>query len=648
MNKFVQAIVINNSSILCKTKLDENNKIINRSISREILEGETPDQAIEKLSKELFNIPSKIIFKLDKDMYSNTTTFLIDIDKIDSIDEDISSKGFRWVSLYDKASFTYNEKLQLSYLLMACIDNNYSPEWVEAIRDMILSDSSLSFSNSILISKTRSREHKNMDANTKGKEKVFAILVAILFGFIYNQFFFSNEYGISYPIFTGLVILIFLYNFRKSIKKSHPIGLFLLGVTFILSLNFAIHSNNVLNFLNIIAVPLLLTASFILIRYEGIEWGSIRFVFSVFERIIPSTFENIFKPIIFAKSSIKKRDRINLNPQTKSILIGLIVSVPLLIVILPLLSSADSVFGYFAFNFYTNFTKINIGGTVWNIIRITVVSFYLFGFFWSFRYSYTKDTIPYKVNGMLEPITVLTVLIIINLVYLLFTVVQFSYLYGGESALPNGFTYAEYARRGFFELVLVTIINFTILIVTTLYTKKDSPIKSVLNGVYTLLIVFTLNMLYSAHYKMSLYESAFGYTYLRIFVHFFLLLLFILFLIALAGIWFKKIPVAKLSIFATLLMYLFINFINVDSIIVKKNIDRYNISGKIDVHYLTRVSYDAVPYVLKFAVNSSIDDSIRKNLLDYYTTKKKALNKDAKWFEFNYSKFKAKNALNEQ
>lgn len=646
MNKFVQSIIISNSSILCKTKYNENNQIVNRFINRELLEGEAPDQAIEKLIMEQFNTSSKIIFKLGKELYNNTTTYLVNIDNTDSLQEGLESKGFKWVSLKDKDSFSYNEKVQLSNLLLACIDNNYSPDWLEPVKNMLSSDSSLSFFNSTILSKIRAREHRDMDADTTGKDKAFAVFTAIFLGFIYNQFFFSSTYGISYPIFTVIVILVFLYKFKKYINKIKPIGLFLLGVTFILSISFGIHSNKILNFLNLVAIPLLLTASFMLIRYESIEWSSMKFVFSVFERILPSSFENLHKPFIFAKSSIKKKERGKLSPQTKSILTGLIISIPLLIVILPLLSSADSVFGYYTSSFYTNLAKINIGNTVWNIIRIAIIALYLFGFFWSFRYSFTRDTKSCKVNGKLEPITVLTVLVTINLVYLLFTVIQFSYLYGGATTLPNGFTYAEYARRGFFELVLVTIINFTLLIVSTIYTKKETPLKSILNAAYTLLVAFTLNMLYSAHYKMSLYESAFGYTYLRVFVHFFLLLLFILFLIALAGIWFKKIPVAKLSIIAALLMYVFINYVNVDSIIAQKNIERYYSTGKIDIYYLTRLSYDAVPHVIKFAEDSSIDDNLKKDLEFYTEVKGRALNNDEKWFEFNYSKYAARKVLN--
>ena len=73
----------------------------------------------------------------------------------------------------------------------------------------------------------------------------------------------------------------------------------------------------------------------------------------------------------------------------------------------------------------------------------------------------------------------------------------------------SDFTYAEYARRGSFELVAVTLINFTIIIIGI---NQIKPCPEKLNFfckvLYTLLAIFTLNMLYSAHYKVSPYEKS--------------------------------------------------------------------------------------------------------------------------------------------
>lgn len=109
-------------------------------------------------------------------------------------------------------------------------------------------------------------------------------------------------------------------------------------------------------------------------------------------------------------------------------------------------------------------------------------------------------------------------LVVINSVYLLFSLIQFSYLYGGDK-LPVVFTYAEYARRGFWELLAVTVINLGILLSSMKFVKKDRGFYPVILVFLSLLIVFSLNLLFSAHFKMSLYERAYGLTALRTYVY---------------------------------------------------------------------------------------------------------------------------------
>jgi len=72
------------------------------------------------------------------------------------------------------------------------------------------------------------------------------------------------------------------------------------------------------------------------------------------------------------------------------------------------------------------------------------------------------------------PITVSTMLILIDLLYAFFIAIQFSYLFGSlRYGLPQNFTYAQYARKGFFELVAVTLINLIILLGAMNFTKAS-------------------------------------------------------------------------------------------------------------------------------------------------------------------------------
>lgn len=239
----------------------------------------------------------------------------------------------------------------------------------------------------------------------------------------------------------------------------------------------------------------------------------------------------------------------------------------------------------------------------------------------------------------------MTVLFVINLVYLLFSVIQFSYLYGGDRhALPAAFTYAEYARRGFFELVAVTIINLSILLSSMKFVNKDNQTQyTVVRSFLSLLVVFSLNMLFSAHFKMSLYEAAYGLTYLRIFVHYFLGLLLVLFLLAFCNIRFRKPPLVKAYIVVSLVFYTALNFINTDKIIARNNINMYLQTGKLDVYYLQNLSYDAIPEMLRLAKDNNPE--IARQVQNYLLTLKQDLSKEETWASLNYSRAKANSTL---
>ncbi len=91
-------------------------------------------------------------------------------------------------------------------------------------------------------------------------------------------------------------------------------------------------------------------------------------------------------------------------------------------------------------------------------------------------------------------------------------------------------------------------------------------------------------------------------------------------------------------------MYILVNYINVDKIIAQRNIDIYYKTQKIDVLYLESLSYDAIPEIAKLKNDS--DTSISNEIIIYLESKNKELALEHSWFEFNYSKYMARKALN--
>ncbi|MGH4138891.1 DUF4153 domain-containing protein [Clostridium sp.] len=496
------------------------------------------------------------------------------------------------------------------------------------------------------LNKQRMIDIKKIDSKIDFSEKKYTIGIAIMLAIIYERFFIGKQGGISIPIFYLMFMGFFLWSARGMVAFKKSIGFVIIIPTLLIALNYSIHSNEILNFFNGIMILILTGVSTVLIRYENIKWDNLNFVKKVFSRGVKSIGENSYKPFMFIKGNIMRENKKEISSTKKNILKGLVISIPLLVVILVLLTSADMVFKNYITNFSFGLGEISLGKITGHLLVIIIVFIILFSYIWSFKYAFYEG-ISNKKDIQWEPVTILTIIFMINIVYLLFSIVQFSYLYGGGSNfLPQKFTYSEYARKGFFELVAVTLINFTILLSSMKFLKRDNKkINSISNVFLTLLVAFTFNMLFSAHYKMSLYEQTYGFTYLRIFVHLFMFMLFMLFIAALIGIWNRKMPLNKILIVILLSMYILVNYINVDKIIAKNNIDIYYQTQKIDVQYFKCLSYDAIPEILK--LKDDPNKNVAKEVNDYLYDVKNDLWSEHFWYEFNYSKYRARKVLDQ-
>jgi preprotein translocase subunit SecG len=488
----------------------------------------------------------------------------------------------------------------------------------------------------------------NKTLETKTKDGLYCILFSLMLGVIFDRLLIDKALGISYFIFIGLSIGFFLWAVRDRITPRKSFGWFLLIPTALLALSFAVHTVDIFNVLNFLAVPILMIASSILIVNPSVKWDKASFITVMLRRGIVNVVSNIMRPFKILKASIKIERAVQMKEGKKQILIGILVSLPLLVILILLLSSADMVFGYYFANLTEIFTNINVEDFLPHTIVILIIAFYLFGYIWSFRSEEKAIEKDHSVPAVSwEAVTIITVLVALNILYLIFTMIQFSYLYGGNNvALPANLTYAEYARKGFFELAAVTFINFIIVLNCSKYIKKDNKrLLKIANLLLTVLVAFTLNMLFSANFKLTLYEAAFGYTFLRVSVHLFMLLLFILCLVVATGIWYRKIPIMKSIIVITIIMYTIINFINIDGFIARKNIERYTETGKLDAYYLTSLSFEAIPYLIELRdkEGSSIKVVIDENL----KYRKEVLHKENSWAEFNFSKNRARKLLNQ-
>ena len=140
--------------------------------------------------------------------------------------------------------------------------------------------------------------------------------------------------------------------------------------------------------------------------------------------------------------------------------------------------------------------------------------------------------------------------------YLLFFVVQAGYLFGAFfDRLPAGFTAAEYARRGFFELCAVAMLNFGLLLAVNVLCKGKPQKRPLLRGLTAALMASNLLFVLVGASKMGLYVTRFGLTEKRILSSWFMLVLAAVSVLALLAV-FRGLDWIRLGTFAAAGLFL--------------------------------------------------------------------------------------------
>ncbi|MEJ2858610.1 MULTISPECIES: DUF4153 domain-containing protein [unclassified Saccharothrix] len=177
-----------------------------------------------------------------------------------------------------------------------------------------------------------------------------------------------------------------------------------------------------------------------------------------------------------------------------------------------------------------------------------------------------------------------------------FVGVQVSTLFGGDDYVLRtaGVTYAEYARRGFWQLLAVAVLTLGVIAVAARVAEDGD--RKWLRGLLGALTGLTLVIVASALNRMWVYQQAYGFTTLRVLVsacELWLALVYLMVLVAgvrLRGGWLPRAVVG--SGFAALVG---LALLNPDRFIAERNAARWQETGKIDLVYLGRLSDDAVP-----------------------------------------------------
>ena len=158
------------------------------------------------------------------------------------------------------------------------------------------------------------------------------------------------------------------------------------------------------------------------------------------------------------------------------------------------------------------------------------------------------------------------------------------------------------------------------------------------------MVLFTFVIICSSFFRMYMYESAYGYTLLRLLVYVTLITLTILLLPTIWYILGLKINILKHYMIIIITIYTILSLLPVNSFIAYNNINRYYKTGKIDIEYLENYSSDNIT-LLTDLYKKTEDDNIKTELKYYFKDIKTSI-KINDFKKFNISKAKALKNIN--
>ena len=237
--------------------------------------------------------------------------------------------------------------------------------------------------------------------------------------------------------------------------KPFPFLCMLLSVG--VSIPFTFTSSGAVRFWSFVSVGILDLVWFVSIADDSAEKGDL----GIFKNIFSPVFEGAIPNLpVSLRSLFSGREKGNKN-FGKAIL-GIVLSLPVLIVVVPLLMSSDEAF--------SGMIEMLFGNLILTLVKLglgLIISVFVISYCFTLKKEEPKED--------LENTVLVSFLSVISLCYLAYLFSQLAYFFSAFSGfLPENykFTVSAYARRGFFEMTVIAAINFGLIFLSLLISRK--------------------------------------------------------------------------------------------------------------------------------------------------------------------------------
>ena len=284
-----------------------------------------------------------------------------------------------------------------------------------------------------------------------------------------------------------------------------------------------------------------------------------------------------------------------LTQRSGAVLAGMGIALPALIVVIPLLISSDAAFEGLV-GLLPDFDRFEICATVLAGVFLGV---YFYTRAVTLRHEEPAERPRTEKKG-LQKLTMNTALGAVCAVYFAYLISQLAYFVGGFSGiLPEGFTRAEYARRGFFEMTCLAGINLCLMTFGVTKVQREHRAPGSTRALCLFLGAVTEFLAASSAAKMILYIGSFGLTRLRVLTM--VIMVFLGITTALICVWLyvPKLQYMKAVMLVALAIGAAVLWADVDTQVAKYNVEHYLCGdlSSIDMAHLRTLGPGAVEYV---------------------------------------------------
>lgn len=423
---------------------------------------------------------------------------------------------------------------------------------------------------------------------------------AFLYAVFYAFCMYRNGSGITFPFFVGGGLLFLCCSLPKlglTLKKG---SIFYMAASVLLGIStFFTDDARIIGY-NKLGIFLLVMSLLLKQFYDTSRWKLGKFLGSILTMVF-ACIGQVGRP--FTDGRLYRRNNPSKNSKKLwAAAAGFVVAVPLFTVVLMLLASADAVFRQVVSKPLEN---LSLGSIMIVIFQIAFIFFASYGLLSYLCDRMLKEEVKDRRTG--EPVMAITVTGLLTLLYLFFSGIQIGGLFLNKLRLPGDYTYAMYAREGFFQLLAVGFINLVIVLVCLSFFRENKVLKAVL----TVMSLCTFIMIASSVMRMMIYVHYYYLTFDRLLALWGLALLSFLFVGIVINIFRENFPLFRYSVAVVTVLYLMLSFAKPDYIIAKVNVANiarrdYAVEEYVDrkpysdYGYLSYLCADAAPVLVPF------------------------------------------------